>query len=326
MSSIVTPSTYNTAGVVPTLPTVGGLPSVSSSIDPVVAATNAANSASSPPNGVQSDEFGVGLNNPYQQQLHPQQQFNNHGFPRAPLPYYPFQLRQNQQQYHQQLPPLPVFVNGLPNQFQSPFSSHQQPAFGYNQQAPLYHPQQQQNYQQFQGINPQLNNPFLVNQHQQQQQFNSNPFQQQQQQQQQSNHLSDELSPSDIATQITNQVSNQVPSQTPSTFFEQIGQFGQNVGQTFNEFGQNIGQGFNNAWQQVNQFGQNVGSTFGNFFGGQGNGRVYGVVPLGFRTGRGFNAKAKEGGDWEDQPKRGNDGQRGDVQEKGVDEPIEYHH
>lgn len=53
------------------------------------------------------------------------------------------------------------------------------------------------------------------------------------------------------------------------------------MGQAFTDATQNIGNGFNTAWQQVNQFGQNVGQSFGQFFQPPTNQRFSRVMPLG---------------------------------------------
>lgn len=332
VSSIVTPSTYS--GGVAGVPGVSGLSSLgaaASTISPQIVQQGSnlnpgniesvSTSSNGVPSGVQSDE-GFGF---------------KQGPSQYPLPYFPFQLRQNQQQqYHQQLPPLPIFVNNIPPQFQSPFSSHQ-PAFGYNQ------PPQQQNpffaqQDQFNGINS-LNSPFLGNQLQGVQHYTSNQHYQNQQQQQQQLHqnnvLSDDLSPSSIASQITNSISNQLPSssQGPQTWFDQIGQ-------NFQNFGQNIGNGFTNALQQFNQFGQNVGSTFGSFF-NPSNGRYYSYpAPLNYRNVPGIQRELnvdEENADHKVSPltkeadwyKSSENNKRAGALPKipaEYDAPIEYHH
>lgn len=195
-----------------------------------------------------------------------------------------------------------------------------------------------------------MNDPFFG--HQQQQSVNtysSNPYQLQSNP---NNALSDDLSPSSIASQITNMISNQSPSSSTPNWFEQLGQFGQNfqqsfsdigqnVGQQFQNFGQNIGNGFNNAWQQVNQFGQNAGNSFSSFFNPQ-NSRQYGVLPLGFRNVPGVQRQldvekeSSEGqfrispltkeADWY---KSSVSNKRADVKSKipaEYDAPVEYHH
>lgn len=286
VSSIVTPHNGNAS---PTPPPIGltniptGGVSVSTTIaPPIIGLENNGNAVGIV--GPVTTSNGAPSNNAQQPQSDeileiPQQGF---GFQR-PLPYFPFQFRQQNQPQHyqqQQLAPHPVFFNGLPPQFQSPFSTHQSP-FGFPHQfAHQVHIPQNQFYGQQQFGGNQLNSPYPgVNQYNPQQYpSQGNGIN--------NNILSDDNSPSSIASQITNQISNQIPStQPPNNWFEQLGQFGQNVGQSFTDFGQNIGNGFNSAWQQVNQFGQNVGQTFGNIF--QPNrevSRYYGVLPLGYHN------------------------------------------